>query len=198
MIAYLEGKLTYKDATYVILDIGGIGYQVKISLTTYSIIKSLEKCKLHTYQHITENAHILFGFHDEAEKKVFMELISISGVGPNTGLMILSSLAPEELQQAIVNEDVRTIQSIKGIGAKTAQRIILELKDKMKKDGLITKTTNISDQVHNTVKIEALTALMTLGFNKAAAEKSIDIIVKNTKEPLSLENVIKLALKSAH
>lgn len=197
MIAYLEGRLTYKDATYVIVDIGGIGYHVKISLTTYGAVKDKDRCKLFTYQHITENSHTLYGFYGEAEKKLFMDLISISGVGPNTGLMMLSSLNPIELQQAIVNEEVNTIQAIKGIGAKTAQRIILELKDKLKKEGLLEKAINSPLSIHNTLKTEALTALTTLGINKAAAEKSVENILKNSKVPLSLEDVIKLALKSA-
>lgn len=197
MIAYLEGKLTYKDATYLIIDIGGIGYHVKISLTTYAAVKDMERCKLFTYQHISENAHTLYGFFGETEKKVFMDLISISGVGPNTGLMMLSSLNPMELQEAIVNEEVRTIQAIKGIGAKTAQRIILELKDKVKKDGLLEKAVDSPIRIHNTLKTEALTALTTLGINKAAAEKSVEFILKNSKETLSLEDIIKLALKTA-
>jgi holliday junction DNA helicase RuvA len=198
MIAYLEGKLNYKDATYVIIDIGGVGYQVKISLNTYSAVKELEKCKLYTYQHITENSHSLYGFFEDSEKKLFLDLISVSGIGPNTGIMILSYMSPLELQQAIVNEEVKTIQGIKGIGTKTAQRMILELKDKMKKEGLLEKASSSPTKVHNSIRNEALTALTTLGFNKAAAEKSIDNILKNSQVSMSLEEVIKHALKSAH
>src|SRR5688572_25231951 len=134
MIAYIDGKLTFKDPTFVIIDVGGIGYQIRISLSTYAQLQEGERCKLFTYLHIKEDAHTLYGFSDPAEKNVFLHLISISGVGPGTGLMIISSLSVAEIQQAIVREDVRTIQQVKGIGAKTAQRIILELKDKFRKE----------------------------------------------------------------
>ncbi len=134
MIAYLKGKLVHKDPTFVIIDISGVGYQVKISLQTYTKIKDEEHIMLLTYLHIKEDAHTLYGFKEEAEKKLFLNLTSISGVGPSTGLMILSSLSAEELETAIVSEDYRTIQNVKGVGAKTAQRIVLELKDKIKKE----------------------------------------------------------------
>src|SRR4051812_18022647 len=159
MIAYIDGKLALKEATYVIIEAGGLGYQVKISLNTYSALKEGERCKLHTYLHIKEDGHTLFGFHELNEKKVFMNLISISGVGPGTALMVLSSLGPAEVEQAIVNEDVRTIQSVKGIGTKTAQRIILELKDKIKKDTLGMDGKLISQNPYNTLRNEALSAL---------------------------------------
>src|SRR5690606_30194862 len=134
MIAYLKGKLTYKDPTYVIIDINGMGYRVRISLNTYAAIKDEEQVLLLTYLSVKEDSHTLYGFKEEAEKKMFMDLISISGVGPNTGLMVLSSLSSDELEQAIATGDHPTIQRVKGIGAKTAQRIVLELKDKIKRD----------------------------------------------------------------
>jgi holliday junction DNA helicase RuvA len=196
MIAYIEGKLAYKEPTFVIIDVGGVGYHLKISLHTYSALKEAEKCKLLTFMHVKEDAHTLYGFYENAEKKLFLDLISISGVGPGTGLMILSSLSAEELQAAIVQEDVKTIQSIKGIGAKTAQRIILELKDKMKKEGLVEKMPDTPVYKNNIIKNEALSALMTLGIAKAAAEKSIDSILKNTTDTITLEQLIKLALKT--
>ena len=136
MIAYLKGKLAYKDPTFVLIDISGIGYQVKISLQTYSQVKDEEQIMLLTYLHIKEDGHTLYGFKEESEKKLFLNLISISGVGPNTALMILSSLNADELEYAIIHEDVKTIQNVKGVGIKTAQRIILELKDKVKKEAL--------------------------------------------------------------
>ena len=129
MINYLEGKLVVKDPTYVVVDINGVGYEAKISLITYAAIKNLESTKIYTHLHIKEDAHTLYGFSEQSEKRRFLDLISISGVGPSTGLMILSSLSPEELQQAILSEDVKTIQGVKGIGLKGAQRIVLELKD---------------------------------------------------------------------
>ena len=197
MIAYIEGKLTFKDPTFVIIETNGIGYQIKISLTTFSNIKEMEKCRLHTYLHIKEDAHTLYGFNENTEKQTFLELISISGVGPGTALMVLSSLSAFELQNAIVTEDVKTIQSVKGIGLKTAQRIILELKDKFKKNSIGADNKILATSSYNTIKNEALSALVTLGIPKAAAEKNLESILKREKEELSLEQLIKLALKSS-
>ncbi|MCO6357883.1 Holliday junction branch migration protein RuvA [Roseivirga pacifica] len=197
MFSYLNGKLAYKDPTFVIIDINGVGYDVKISLHTFSQIKDQENIKLHTYLHIKEDAHTLFGFAEDKEKKLFLQLISISGVGPSTGLMVLSSLGPHETEQAILSEDVRTIQGVKGIGAKTAQRIILELKDKVGKDSDSDSLINIPSSNRNAIRNEALAALVTLGINKNAAQKSIDKILKQNPGDLSLEDLIKLALKAA-
>jgi len=197
MIAYIDGKLTYKDPTYVIIDVNGVGYQIKIPLSTYSSLPAGERCKLQTYLHIKEDAHTLYGFTTVAEKEAFLLLISISGVGPNTGLMILSSLSVEEIQQAIVREDVRTIQQVKGIGAKTAQRVILELKDKIKKELVPTETLSAPARARNTVRAEALSALVTLGFAKNVAEKTLDSIIKREGSDLSVEELIKFALKSS-
>lgn len=197
MITYLEGKIIEKDPTYVVIDIGGIGYFVKITLNTYSQIKTLESCKIFTHFHVKEDAHTLFGFFEMSERKRFQQLISISGVGPSTGIMILSSLSPEEIHGAIVNGDVKTISGVKGIGLKTAQRIILELKDKMSKEELEGKLPGISLSLGNTLKSEALSALTTLGINKGMAEKTIDKILKDSPDEVSLEQIIKLALKRA-
>jgi holliday junction DNA helicase RuvA len=196
MIAYIDGKLAHKDPTYVIIDVNGIGYQIKISLSTYSSLPAGERCKLHTFLHIKEDAHTLYGFTSAAEKETFLHLISISGVGPNTGLMILSSLSVDEVQQAIVREDVRTIQNVKGIGAKTAQRIILELKDKIKKEVMLSDSV-LPSASHNTNRAEALSALVTLGFAKNVAEKTLDNIIKKHGGSLSVEELIKFALKSS-
>lgn len=197
MIAYLKGKLAYKDPTHVIIEVQGIGYEVKISLHTYTALGEREDCRLFTYQHIKEDAHTLYGFHELSEKKMFIDLISINGVGPGTGLMILSSLNPDELHQAIVHEEVKTIQGVKGIGAKTAQRIILELKDKMKKNESPYITSTNSTQTHNTVRSEALSALVTLGINRSVAEKNLDTILKKHQGTITLEELIKLALKNS-
>ena len=197
MITYLEGKISEKDPTYVVMDIGGIGYYVKITLNTYSQIKGLDACKIHTHFHVKEDAQTLFGFFEVSERKRFQQLISISGVGPSTGIMILSSLSPEEIHGAIVNGDVKTISGVKGIGQKTAQRIILELKDKMSKEELEGKLPGITLSLGNTMKSEALSALTTLGINKGMAEKTIDKILKNSPDEVSLEELIKLALKRA-
>ena len=197
MIAYIQGQLIHKDPTYVIIDIQGVGYEIKISLHTFSKIKDQENCKLHTYLNIKEDAHTLYGFADLKEKSLFLLLTSISGVGPSTGLMVLSSLTPDEVEQAIIGEDVGTIQAVKGIGAKTAQRIILELKDKLNKGQTSAEAVSIPVSPQHTIRNEALTALVTLGIGKAAAQKSIEKVLKNVGKPLSLEELIKLALKSA-
>ena len=197
MITYLEGKLAVIEPTYAVLDVGGVGYEVKITLSTFAAIKDLEKTKIHTHLHVKEDSHTLYGFSDAKEKSRFLDLISISGVGPAIGLMILSSLSPEELQSAILNGDAKTIESVKGIGGKTAQRVILELKDKMKKEDITGIEAKLSPQMDNTLRSEALSALITLGINKLAAEKSINSILKSQPEDITLEELIKLALKSA-
>ena len=199
MIAYLKGKLAYKDPTYVIVDIQGVGYLVKISLATYSWIKDQEQVMLHTFLNIKEDAHTLYGFKDEGEKKMFLALISITGVGPNTAIMVLSSLDTSELEQAILSGDHSTIQRVKGIGTKTAQRIVLELKDKIKKDSIgdIGSMGTGFVQQNNKLKQEALQALITLGFPKAAAEKNIAEILKKSVAEISLEDLIKASLKSS-
>lgn len=197
MIAYLSGRLVFKDPTYVIIDVGGIGYQVKISLQTYSKIKDEEQIKLLTFLHIKEDAHTLYGFQEESEKKLFLLLISINGVGPNTGLMILSSLSTAEIEHAILSNDVNSIQAVKGIGAKTAQRIILELKDKVGKSASADITAPVGFLNSNTkIREEALQALITLGFPKAAAEKNIAAILKKSTGEISLEDLIKASLKT--
>lgn len=197
MIAYLNGSLVFKDPTYVIIDVGGIGYQVKISLQTYSRIKDEEQIKLLTYLQIKEDAHTLYGFREENEKRLFLLLISINGVGANTGLMILSSLSTEEVEQAILSGNVATIQAVKGIGTKTAQRIILELKDKIGKPSSSEPSSLFGTQRLNTkIQEEALQALITLGFPKAVAEKNIAQVVKKTSGEISLEDLIKASLKT--
>lgn len=197
MIAYLQGKLAFKDPTYVIIDVNGVGYEVKISLQTYAKIKDQEKIRLLTFLHIKEDAHTLYGFHEENEKRLFLLLISINGVGPNTGLMILSSLNAEEIEHAISSEDVATIQRVKGIGAKTAQRIILELKDKIGKSSSTSSTFESGFlNSNNKIRQEALQALMTLGFPKAGAEKNIAQVLKKTNGEISLEDLIKASLKT--
>ena len=194
MIGYLNGTLTIKDPTYVVMDISGVGYEVKISLSTFSKVKDLEKCLLHTYLHVKEDSHTLYGFYDRAEKEIFLQLISINGVGPNTALMVNSSLSVVEIQNAIVHGEASVIQRVKGIGAKTAQRIILELKDKIKKEGLAPGAPPISS---NTLFEEALAACMTLGIQKTAAEKSIRQTLQKHGSDISLEELIKYVLKSA-
>ncbi|MFW5760849.1 MAG: Holliday junction branch migration protein RuvA [Cyclobacteriaceae bacterium] len=197
MYAYIEGRLVLKEAAHVVLDVQGIGYDIKISLNTFAAIKNVEKCKLFTYLHVKEDAHTLYGFFNQEEKDLFLHLISISGVGPGTALVVLSSLPADELRAAITSENVKAIQSVKGIGAKTAQRIILELKDKILKSEHISRPDNFTSQAYNTIHEEALSALTTLGINKAVAEKTVNSILKKFGSDISLEDVIKQALKSS-
>jgi len=192
MYAYIDGKLTFKNPAYVVVEAGGVGYHINISLNTYSALSDSERCKLYTWLYVKEDAHTLYGFADEGERRLFLHLISVSGIGPNTGRMILSSITPTEIQTAIVTADLPLIQRIKGLGAKTAQRLVLELQDKLKKEGV---DSLISMPQHNTVKDEALSALVMLGFAKQTAEKTIDQILKGTEGTLSVEQLIKQALK---
>ncbi|TAE38980.1 MAG: Holliday junction branch migration protein RuvA [Sphingobacteriales bacterium] len=193
MYAYINGKLTFKCPAYVILETGGIGYQLHISLHTFIAIKDQENCKLYVWLHVKEDAHTLYGFADEGEKRLFLHLISVNGIGPGTGRMMLSSISPIEIQEAIVKGDVDQIKRIKGIGPKSAQRLIIELQDKLQKEG---SGTLISAPLNNTAREEALSALMMLGFAKIAADKAIDTVLKNTSETLSVEQIIKTTLKT--
>lgn len=192
MIAYIEGKLSYKSPTYVIIDVGGIGYHIKISLHTYALLGQDERSLLHTHVHIKEDAHVLYGFKEIIERKLFLDLIGISGVGPSTALMVLSSGSVNDFYKAILEENVSFIQAIKGIGPKTAQRMVLELKDKWKKEDLSIETKTSSTPTKN--RSEAVHALMALGISKSVAEKNIDHILKNYPDS-SLEDIIKHALK---
>ena len=193
MFDYIDGKLTFKCPAYIVVEAGGIGYHVNISLNTYSLLANTERCKVYVWLHVKEDAHTLYGFADEGERRLFLHLISVSGIGPNTGRMMLSSITPNEIQSAIVNADLTLIQRIKGIGAKSAQRLVLELQDKLKKEGT---GSLISAPLNNTIREESLSALMMLGFAKAPAEKAIDQAVKAGGSELTVEQMIKMALKS--
>ncbi len=195
MIDFLRGRLFKKDPTHVVIDVGGVGYKVNISLSTFSEIKDKEDIQLLTYLHIKEDSHTLFGFNKESEKTMFLYLLSISGVGPSTALMIQSSLSASELKHAIASENVNIIKSVKGVGAKTAQRIILELKDKILKMEDLPLQEDLSS--NNILKKEALSALTTLGINRLAAEKQVDLILKQSGEQVTLEELIKQVLKKA-
>ena len=196
MIEFVKGKLVKKDPAYVVIDVQGLGYNIGISLNTFSALGNDENVKLHTYFHVKEDIQALYGFYEENEREVFKALISISGIGPKSALVVLSTLEPEELKQAILMGDAKTIQSVKGIGAKTAQRVVLELKDKVGKLD-VQGTLNISTNSYNTTREEALSALTTLGIAKSAAEKSIDKILKQTGGDTTVEELIKAVLKSA-
>jgi holliday junction DNA helicase RuvA len=197
MIAFLKGKLVHRDPTYVIVDVQGVGYQLQISLQTFSEIKEQENVMLHTHLNIREDAHVLFGFSSPAEKKLFQQLISVNGVGPSTAIVMLSYMNSSELKSAIVREDAASLQAIKGIGGKTAQRVIIELRDKLKKETWEETQPAISLGSHNTMRNEALSALLTLGLPKAAAEKSVDTVLRKSGNTITLEDLVKQALKNA-
>lgn len=189
MIAHLNGKIVEKNPTSLVMECNGVGYEVKISLNTFSAIGSTTALHLYTQFVVREDAQILYGFFSKEEREMFNYLISVSGIGPNTAMIMLSSLVPEEIASAILTDDVKTIQGIKGIGAKTAQRVIVDLKDKVGKLNLA--TTNIFAQ-GNTNRFDALTALVSLGFDKKITDKTLDKI--NTGEQ-SVEELIKEALR---
>jgi len=192
MITQLQGKLVEKNPTHVVIDCHGVGYFVNISLNTYSALPEGEAIKLYTYLQIKEDAHTLYGFLTKTEREVFVLLLSVSGVGASTARTMLSSLTAAHVRSAIINGDVATIQAVKGIGAKTAQRVVLDLKDKMLK---LQDFEEVSINTLNTNKEEALAALEVLGFVRKQAEKVVDSIIKSNSEELSVEEIIKQALK---
>lgn len=192
MIAHLQGKLVEKTPTQVIIDCGGVGYHVNISLHTYSLLPNADFIKLFTHLQIKEDAHTLFGFMEKSEREIFKMLLSVSGIGASIARTMLSSLDPKQITNAIASADVVTIQSIKGIGSKTAQRVILDLKDKVLK---LYDLDEVSMSQSNTNRDEALSALEVLGFVRKTSEKLVEKIVKEDPEA-SVEAIIKKALKN--
>lgn len=194
MIHHLEGKLVEITPTYAVIDVGGVGYVLQISLNTFSKVGDKESCKLYVEQvYVRDDLPRSFGFYDASERNLFRQLVSVSGVGGTSALLMLSSLSADEIRQAIVSGDVPLIKSVKGIGEKTAQRIIVDLRDKMAKGEELAPVVLSSN---NMLKEEALSALVMLGFNKKAADKALDKIVKTEGVGQSVEQLIKAALKS--
>jgi Holliday junction DNA helicase RuvA len=189
MIAHINGRLVEKSPTSVVIECNGVGYFLKISLNTFSAIGPEENLKLLTQFVVREDAQLLYGFISEEEREMFNHLVSVSGIGPNIAMIMLSSLLPSEIGHAITSEDVATIQGVKGIGAKTAQRVIVDLKDKMLK---MTFGEDNSPLAHNTTRTDALTALVSLGFDKKQADKALDKVGSAVD---SVELMIKGALK---
>jgi Holliday junction DNA helicase RuvA len=192
MIAFIRGDFVYKTPAIVHVDAHGVGYELQISLNTYSKIQHLDKGVLQTYFHVREDAQILYGFFDVAEKEMFILLISVSGVGAVTARMMLSSMKPEEIARAILNGNSALLESIKGIGRKSAERIILELRDKVSKT---ISESNISPLINNTLEQDALNALIALGIGKPAAEQALKRVLSAEPETTKVEDVIKKALK---
>jgi Holliday junction DNA helicase RuvA len=192
MFEYIKGAVTTLKPSHIILEANSVGYFIHISLNTYTQLSGRESVKLFIHQVIREDAHLLYGFSTETERELFRMLISVSGIGSNTAIMMFSSLSPDEIRNAILNENVNLLKSVKGIGIKTAQRVIIDLKDKVVKTPPGEQIVNTTD---NTLRNEALSALVMLGFMKKPAEKELDKILA-AQPNLTVENVIKLALKS--
>ena len=195
MIAFIEGNIAEKTPTFVVIDCNGVGYQIQVSLNTYSQLPESSRVKLLTHLVVREDAHTLYGFVKEEERELFRNLISVSGVGPNTARMILSSMSVNEIRKAIVSKDISTLQSVKGIGSKTAQRIIVDLKDKIEKEGVLA-VENLGG-TDNTIREEALSALVMLGYNKTIAQKTINQALKERSGNIpTVEQLIKEVLKN--
>ena len=193
MYAYLEGKFTLKNPAQVYVDIHGVGYELNISLNTYAHIQNLEQGKLYTYLQIKEDGHTLYGFFDKGEKEMFIQLISVSGVGAATARMMLSHLKPDEVSKAIVQNNVKLLESVKGIGKKTAERLVLELRDKVNKAA---NDLTIPATAGNRLQQDALNALVSLGIFRPQAETAIQKIIQVDSDITNLEELIKKALKA--
>ena len=193
MIAFIRGNFVHKTPAVVHVEANGVGYELQISLNTYSAIQSLEKGLLYTHLSIREDAHILYGFSDTVEKELFLQLVSVSGVGAATARMMLSSVKPDEIVRAIAQGNTKLLESIKGIGKKSAERIVLELKDKMSKSRL---DANIPSAMYNSLEQDALNALMALGIARAAGEMAIQKVLKAEPGLSVVEDIIKKALKT--
>lgn len=193
MIAYLAGKFTYKNPTLVYIDVNGIGYEVNISLNTYAKIQNLSEGKLFTYLQVKEDAHVLYGFFETLEKEMFIMLISVSGIGAATARMMLSNMLPDEISKAILQGNARILESVKGIGKKTAERLVLELRDKVNKQPFDTSINLIKN---NSLQQDALNALVALGIARTVAEQSVNKIISEEPVETRLEFIIKKALKT--
>ena len=190
MISHINGKLVEKTPTYVVIDCNGVGYKLNISLQTYSAIQT-ENCKLLTHLAVKEDSHTLYGFYTSEERNLFRQLISVSGVGPSTARMILSTYSAEEIVNYIITADVTSLQNVKGIGGKTAQRIIIDLKDKVGKGK---ETSDLLFTQDNTIKEEALSALLALGFTKKVAYKKMEQVMKNHEGEITVEDLVRRSL----
>lgn len=193
MITYIKGEITFKTPTFIVVEAGGLGYHINISLHTYTQIEKMERIKILTHLQIKEDSHTLYGFAEADERTLFVQLISVSGIGPSTAQVLLSSMNPDELKSAIISEDLVAFKRVKGVGPKTAKRIILDLKDKVMKESGDTGLS-FSPQ-DNTVRDEALSALVTLGYNRIQVQKVLNKIIKQDPGVTSVEALVRMALK---
>lgn len=193
MITYIKGQITFKNPSFIVVETAGIGYHVHISLYTYAKIEAVEQVKILIHEHIKEDSRSLYGFAEEAERGLFRHLISVSGIGPSTAQIVLSSLNPEEVRAAIIGEQVQAFKQVKGIGPKTAKRLILDLKDKLLKES--DGSTLTLPALDNTLREEALSALVALGFARIQVQKALNKVLKSRPEVNRVEELIKLALR---
>ena len=195
MYAYLKGEITFRSPTFIVVEAAGIGYHVNIPLSTYTAIEGQERTTIYTQLIVREDAHTLYGFATQAERGLFNQLLSVTGVGANTAQLILSSMTVDEIRAAILGEQAHVLQKVKGIGAKTAKQIILDLKSKLTKDASEGSPV-LLPSVDNAVREEALMALVSLGFNRIAVQKALNNVMKDSPNLSKVEELIKLALKT--
>ena len=193
MIAFVRGQFAYKTPAHVVVDVNGVGYDLQISLNTYSAITDKESGQLYTYLHITENGQTLFGFSEMGEKELFLQLISVSGIGASTARMMLSGLKPEELTRAIVQGNINILSGIKGIGKKTAERLVVELRDKLGKQS--PEMPSVLTDKEDKNEADAINALIALGINRSVAENAVKKIILLNPD-FTLENIVKMSLKN--
>lgn len=195
MFAYLKGEITYRTPAFMTLEVNGVGYHLLIPLSTYTALQGLDKATVYTHFHVREDAQILFGFATQTERNMFVQLISVSGVGPSTAQLLLSAMTVDEIRSAIIGEHAHILQRAKGIGPKAAKQIILDLKDKMTKEAPEGPSLLPGMIAGNTVREEALAALMSLGFNRIAVQKALNQVAKDQPNAVKVEELIKAALK---
>lgn len=195
MFAYLKGEITYRTPAFLTLEVNGVGYHLQIPLSTYTALQGQEKATIYTHFHVREDAQTLFGFATQTERNMFVQLISVSGVGPSTAQLLLSAMTVDEIRAAIIGEQAHVLQRAKGIGPKAAKQIILDLKEKMSKEAPEGPALLPGLMADNAVREEALAALMSLGFNRIAVQKALNQVMKDQPNATKVEDMIKIALK---
>lgn len=196
MYAYLKGEITYRTAAWLTLEVGGIGYHLNIPLSTYTALEGRDKTTLYTHFHVTEDAHTMYGFATQTERNLFVQLISVTGVGPTSALLLLSAMSVDEIRSAIIGEQAHVLQRAKGIGPKASKQIILDLKNKLAKEA--PEGPVLLPMTDSATREEALTALMALGINRIAGQKALNQVLKEQPGLVKVEDLIKAALKALH